>query len=53
MDYANSKIYKIVCPDNYFYYGATTNTIRKRKSWHKNKCKTGCGQDKLYNHLNI
>ena len=27
--------------------------MKKRKSWHKNRCKNGYGQDKLYNHLNL
>ena len=52
-DFKNGKIYKIICPDDYFYYGSTSTSMKKRKSWHKNRCKNGYGQDKLYNHLNL
>lgn len=33
--YSNTKIYKLECPDGFYYYGHTTNTLSYRKGGHK------------------
>ena len=39
-DYANSRIYRIVCNDTgKQYYGSTTQSLAKRLGTHKSKCK--------------
>ena len=34
-DWTQAKVYKMTCPDGYFYYGSTTTDLSRRKSKHK------------------
>ncbi len=49
-------IYKIICPDGYFYFDCTTSSLSKRKNAHKLCFKTlrdNNTQKKLYEHLRL
>ena len=49
-------IYKIICPDGYFYFDCTTSSLSKRKNAHKVCFKTlrdNNTQKKLYEHLRL
>lgn len=48
--YENAKIYKLLLPDGYFYIGCTCNELKVRKQAHKNACKSGIKQMRLYKH---
>ena len=43
------KIYKIICPDNYFYIGSTKKTLEERLRNHKSTYKIN--KTKFYNHI--
>ena len=49
-------IYKIICPDGYFYFDCTMSSLSKRKNAHKVSFKTPSDnnmQKKLYEHLRL
>lgn len=48
-------IYKITCPDGYFYFDCTMSSLSKRKNAHKVCFKTSSNntQKKLYEHLRL
>jgi len=49
-------IYKIICPDGYFYFDCTLSSLSKRKNAHKVSFKTlgdNNTQKKLYEHLRL
>ena len=45
--YKNSKIYKLVDNNNFYYYGSTTNSIEKRYLQHKQASECECKR-KIY-----
>lgn len=49
MRYKDSKIYKLVCEDGFYYYGSTTATLTNRLSKHKSNSKIE--SSKLYTHI--
>lgn len=49
MGYENSKIYKLICEDGFYYYGSTTSTLTNRLSKHKTNSKIE--NSKLYTHI--
>lgn len=49
MRYENSKIYKLVCEDGFYYYGSTTASLSNRLSKHKTNSKIE--NSKLYTHI--
>jgi len=49
MGYDNSKIYKLVCDDGYYYYGSTIQTLDERLWHHRGSSKTMTS--KLYSHM--
>lgn len=49
--YANAKIYKLVDPDGYYYYGSTCQLLYKRIHQHKSKSKK-YKERKIYKHIN-
>ena len=51
MEYANGKIYKLVCDDGHFYFGSTRSTLAKRFYSHKKKAEKDVNR-KVYKHLN-
>jgi hypothetical protein len=50
--YADTKIYKLECPDGFYYYGHTTNTLSYRKGGHKSDSKKSRNSNSpLYKHI--
>jgi group I intron endonuclease len=49
--YQDSKIYKLVCNDGYYYISSTTQELNNRLNNHKSQSKTGV--NKVYNYINI
>ena len=50
-DWTQAKIYKMTCPEGYYYYGSTTTSLSKRKSWHKKDADTFPDR-RAYKHFN-
>ena len=50
-DWTQAKIYKMTCPDNFFYIGSTCMPLPKRRSWHKNLAASRPNR-KAYAHFN-
>lgn len=49
--YNHSKLYKLLCIDNYYYIGCTTNSLSKRLGGHKVRSKKR-PECRVYNHIN-
>jgi hypothetical protein len=49
-NYAEAKIYKLICPEGYYYYGQTCTSLQIRKCRHK--CGSAKMTQKSWNHFN-
>ena len=50
IDYTNSKIYRLVCPDGYYYVSSTTNELNTCIKYHKHRSSTHAYSN-FYNHI--
>jgi hypothetical protein len=50
IDYTNCKIYRLMCPDGYYYISSTTNELNTCIKYHKQRSSTHAYSD-FYNHI--